>query len=79
MKKFYLFKFPALVIFQCAFATLLFAQAPLPKQWDKRFGGDDRDNLYSLQQTTDGGYVLGGTSSSSISGDETEARRGYYD
>src|SRR5690349_16115478 len=27
------------------------------KEWDKRFGGDDYDYLYSIQQTTDGGYI----------------------
>lgn len=31
-------------------------------QWDKRFGGNFNDMLYSLQQTTDGGYILGGHS-----------------
>ena len=33
------------------------------KQWDKRFGGTDDDQLRCLQQTTDGGYILGGFSS----------------
>jgi len=42
-------------------------------QWDKRFGGTLDDWLYSLQQTTDGGYILGGWSDSEISGDKTQA------
>jgi len=49
------------------------------KQWDKRFGGTGSDALNSLQQTSDGGYILGGTSSSGISGDKTEASRGGND
>jgi len=43
------------------------------KQWDKRFGGTETDVLYSLQQTIDGGYILGGESYSGISGDKTQA------
>jgi len=45
------------------------------KEWDKTFGGSDVDWLTSLQQTSDGGYILGGTSSSGISGDKTEAKK----
>ncbi|HYV94295.1 MAG TPA: hypothetical protein VE978_21150 [Chitinophagales bacterium] len=44
-----------------------FAQNPLVKQWDYRFGGTDDDRLYSILQTTDGGYILGGSSESGIS------------
>lgn len=47
------------------------------KQWDKTFGGTSDDNMSSLQQTTDGGYVLGGTSESRISGDKTENNVGF--
>lgn len=42
------------------------------KQWDKRFGGTEYDPLFSIEQTTDGGYILGGYSYSDISGDKTE-------
>jgi len=49
------------------------------KQWDARFGGSDYDDLFSLQQTADGGYILGGTSNSGISGDKTQASQGGYD
>ncbi|MBI5073133.1 hypothetical protein HZA99_04910 [Candidatus Woesearchaeota archaeon] len=30
------------------------------KQWEKTFGGSESDYIYSVQQTTDGGYVLVG-------------------
>lgn len=42
------------------------------KQWDKRFGGTDRDDLWDIKQTSDAGYILGGNSSSPISGDKSE-------
>jgi hypothetical protein len=37
------------------------------------------DFLYALQQTTDGGYVLGGYSSSNTSGDKTQDSKGLND
>jgi len=49
------------------------------KQWDKRFGGVDDDELYCLQQTTDGGYILGGCSNSGISGNKTQPCWGGWD
>jgi hypothetical protein len=45
------------------------------KQWDKTYGGSDQDSLTELRQTSDGGYILGGSSESDISGDKTEASR----
>ncbi len=49
------------------------------KQWDKRFGGTNDDQFYSLQETADGGYILGGYSHSGIGGDKTQAPKGPYD
>jgi hypothetical protein len=49
------------------------------KQWDKDFGGNNGENLISLQQTTDGGYILGGISNSGISGDKTQDTIGSFD
>ncbi len=48
------------------------------KTWDKTIGGSGNDALYSIQQTSDGGYVLGGNSDSGISGDKTQAFQGGY-
>ncbi|MGV3640990.1 MAG: IPT/TIG domain-containing protein [Adhaeribacter sp.] len=49
------------------------------KQWDKTFGGDEAEGFAALHQTADGGYILGGYSSSSKSEDKTENSRGDYD
>ena len=43
------------------------------QQWDKRFGGTNQERFEELEQTSDGGYILGGTSSSPIGGDKTQA------
>lgn len=42
------------------------------KQWDKTFGGSGDDRLTSIIQTSDGGYLLGGTSISQKGGDKSE-------
>src|SRR5262249_42759818 len=47
--------------------------------WDKTIGGNGYDELASLQQTSDDGYILGGSSTSNISGRKTENSRGDYD
>jgi hypothetical protein len=49
------------------------------KLWDKTFGGNNDDRLFALQQTSDGGYILGGHSDSGISGDKTQASKGNSD
>ena len=49
------------------------------KQWDARFGGKNYDELHTLQQTSDGGYILGGSTISGISGDQTQEKRGGKD
>ncbi|MFN0173996.1 MAG: T9SS type A sorting domain-containing protein [Saprospiraceae bacterium] len=48
-------------------------------QWQKTIGGTETDRLYSLQQTSDGGYILGGLSDSNISGNKTENCFGSWD
>jgi len=47
--------------------------------WQNTIGGSGNDMLRSVQQTTDGGYILGGSSRSGISGDKTEASQGFSD
>lgn len=48
-------------------------------QWDKAFGGTGLDQLIAMQQTADGGYILGGNSDSGISGDKSQASKGLED
>jgi len=48
-------------------------------QWDKTIGGTGEEELKSIMQTSDGGYICGGSSTSGISGDKTEASAGGND
>jgi hypothetical protein len=59
------------------FLNLLYAQPVI--QWQNTIGGSDQDDLRAIQQTTDAGYILGGTSVSNISGDKTENSQGGPD
>src|SRR5438477_315792 len=71
-----------LTLFTIALAfsfSLVIAQTAPAKQWDARFGGTDDEYVWSLQQTSDGGYILGGWSYSGISGDKTQASQGGWD
>ena len=47
--------------------------------WQKTYGGSNDDLLTSMLQTSDGGFIIGGTSSSDISGDKTEDSKGQED
>ena len=49
------------------------------KQWDATFGGTGDDFLSLLQPTPDGGYILGGYSSSSASGNKESLGFGLFD
>lgn len=42
------------------------------KQWDKTIGGNSADYLSDIRQTSDGGYILAGSSQSGASGDKSE-------
>ena len=48
-------------------------------EWQNTIGGSNTDIIYSVIQTLDGGYLLGGYSSSGISVDKTEANLGGAD
>jgi len=49
------------------------------KVWDKSFGGESDDFLYSCIPTSDGGYLLAGYSASSKSEDKSEDSKGLLD
>ncbi|MBK7965375.1 MAG: hypothetical protein IPK10_08860 [Bacteroidetes bacterium] len=44
-------------------------------EWQNTIGGSGNDKLYTMQQTADKGFILGGYSDSNISGDKTENRK----
>lgn len=48
-------------------------------EWQKTIGGQYIDELKSIEQTKDGGYILGGYSNSPISGEKTEGNIGIGD
>jgi len=47
--------------------------------WQRTIGGSESEGLYELKQTTDGGYILGSSSLSDISGDKTDGSNGDFD
>jgi hypothetical protein len=49
------------------------------KLWDKRFGGTGNEDAYSMVATSDGGYLLGGLSTSGVSGDKSQSSQGSSD
>ncbi len=49
------------------------------KQWDRTLGGSDVDTAYDVQQTVDGGYLVGGSSASPAGGDKTQPSQGGTD
>ena len=53
--------------------------ANLAISWNKLLGGNVQETVTSIQQTTDGGYIVAGYSNSSANGDVTEISNGDYD
>ncbi len=49
------------------------------KIWDKTYGGTGDDRLWQILPLADGGYLLGGSSSSGISGNKYSSGRGKQD
>jgi hypothetical protein len=45
-------------------------------EWQNTIGGNNDDFLVSTHQTMDGGYIIGGYSSSTLSGDKSEGNMG---
>ena len=63
-------KIVGIIIF--TFAKFVFAQAPYI-QWEHSYGGSGDDGAYSIEQTTDGGFIIAG-GTNSLNGDVT----GYH-
>ncbi len=47
--------------------------------WDKTYGGNKEDDLFSVRKTSDGGYIIGGRSDSDSSGEKKSHSRGVMD
>jgi gliding motility-associated-like protein len=47
--------------------------------WDKRYGGYAEDRLWCIRQTNDGGFILGGESTSGVGGNKSDPSRGGMD
>ena len=45
-------------------------------EWQKTIGGKEYDNFYSIKQTIENGYILGGSSSSNVAAEKTDSCRG---
>jgi len=61
-----IFLFVTIILFRGA------AQTPSVKMWDHRYGGTKTEEVFSLEHTRDGGYMLAGISQSGADGDKTE-------
>ncbi len=48
-------------------------------QWQKSFGGAGQDYLYSVETTRDGGFILGGSTTTGKDGDKTSENFGSED
>lgn len=65
-------------VFLLSVSTLPGQNVPV-KEWDKSFGGTKTDEMYTILQTNDGGYLLGGDSDSPVSGQKSQGSQGYSD
>ncbi|WP_197464065.1 T9SS type A sorting domain-containing protein [Rufibacter sp. DG15C] len=50
---------------------LISTLVPVTKVWDRRFGGSQSEIMSSMVMTHEGGFMLGGSSPSPVSGDKT--------
>src|SRR5262245_45224114 len=69
----------ALFLFENLMIAISFAQTPPTKEWDANFGGSVKDPFTTVIQTSDNGYLLGGHTFSSNSGDVTFSNKGFAD
>lgn len=58
-----MFQFFLVLILFSLVSDIAAAEAPA-EQWNRSFGGDDKDNSRCVEQTSDGGYIVAGTTDS---------------
>jgi hypothetical protein len=49
------------------------------EEWQKTIGGSSQEMVQSVRQTADGGYIIGASSASEVSGDKETTSRGAMD
>src|SRR5690349_2167091 len=67
------------ILFSICVFTFSYAQIPLVKMWDYRYGGLRSDNFTICKLTDTGEFLLGGYSNSGIGGDKTQDTIGSED
>lgn len=68
-----------LIIHLCIFSIVNCIYAQPDIEWDKTYGGSSHEELRKILQTDDGNYVIGGWSSSGITGEKSDFSRGDRD
>lgn len=66
-----------LFIFLMALTSLSAQNAAIV--WQNTIGGSQADEVVEINPTSDGGYIIGGTSVSHASGDKTQNSNGSWD
>ena len=67
-------------LFFVVFLIICSANAQVPTiGWQKTIGGSLSDDITIVKKTPDGGYILGGSSNSNISGEKSENSKGDFD
>jgi len=74
MKRNSLIPIPIIVLVIALFSIFLpqIASAQPAEEWNKTYGGTNLDEAYSVQQTSDGGYIVAGTSYMSFGGGRSD-------
>ncbi|MBK7856832.1 MAG: T9SS type A sorting domain-containing protein [Bacteroidetes bacterium] len=72
-------KLLAFFVIYCGLACNCFAQQAPGIEWQNTIGGSNDDALFSISETVDHGFIIGGYSLSDISGDKNENCKGSYD
>jgi hypothetical protein len=68
-----------LFILSLLYSLSCFSQAPGIKIWDYRYGGSNDESPHAFERTLDNGFIIGGSSESSISFDKSDTSRGISD
>jgi len=68
-----------IILFQMLLMNCLYSQQTMVKTWDRSYGGAGAEDMYFIEASKDGGYILAGVSNSGISGDKSQPTYGRGD